>query len=103
MLAGLKHFRHCRHDVIVLQVLDRAEVEFPFQQTTMFKGFEDLGDVLTEPQNLRKAYQVEVDAFLKRVRSGCQNQQADYLQVYTDQPLDLVLSGFLATRRKRTG
>lgn len=103
MLAGLKHFRHCRHDVIVLQVLDRAEVEFPFQQTTMFKGFEELGDVLTEPQNLRKAYQVEVEAFLTRVRSGCQNQQADYLQVYTDQPLDLVLSGFLATRRKRTG
>ncbi len=102
MLTGLKHFRHCRHDVIVLHILDRAEVEFPFRQTTMFKGFEDLGNVLTEPQNLRKAYRAEVDTFLNHVRSGCRSQQADYLQVYTDQPLDLVLSRFLATRRKRT-
>ena len=102
MLTGLKHFRHCRHDVIVLHVLDRAEVEFPFRQTTMFQGFEDLGNVLTEPQNLRKAYRAEVDSFLNHVQSGCRSQQADYLQVYTDQPLDLVLSSFLATRRKRT-
>ena len=45
MLAGLKHLRHRRHDVIVLHVLDPAEIDFPFQQVTMFKGLEALGDV----------------------------------------------------------
>ena len=69
MLAGLKHFRHRRHDVIVLHVLDPAEIDFPFQQVTMFKGLEALGDVVTEPRSLRAAYQEEVQSFLKRVRS----------------------------------
>ena len=57
MLAGLKHFRHRRHDVIVLHVLDPAEIDFPFQHVTMFKGLEALGDVVTEPRSLRAAYQ----------------------------------------------
>ena len=42
MLAGLKHFRHRRHEVIVLHVLDPAELDFPFQQTTLFRGLEQL-------------------------------------------------------------
>ncbi|MEX0641360.1 MAG: DUF58 domain-containing protein [Pirellulales bacterium] len=101
MLAGLKHFRHRRHDVIVLHVLDPAEIDFPFQHVTMFKGLEALGEVVTEPRSLRAAYQHEVQSFLKHVRTGCRAQQIDYLQVRTDQPLDVVLSAFLSARKKR--
>ena len=99
MLAGLKHFRHRRHDVIVVHVLDPAEIEFPFEQVTLFKGMEALGDVVTEPRSLRAAYQKEVGAFLQQVRTGCRAQQIDYLQVRTDERLDVVLSTFLAARR----
>ena len=66
MLAGLKHLRHRRHDVIVLHVLDPAEIDFPFQQVTMFKGLEALGDVVTEPRSLQAAYQKEVERFCSR-------------------------------------
>ena len=31
LMAGLKHFRHRRHEVIVLHVLDPAELDFPFE------------------------------------------------------------------------
>ena len=101
MLAGLKHLRHRRHDVIVLHVLDPAEIDFPFQQVTMFKGLEALGDVVTEPRSLRAAYQHEVQSFLKQVRTGCRAQQIDYLTIRTDQPLDAVLTAFLSARKKR--
>jgi len=101
MLAGLKHFRHRRHDVIVFHVLDPAEVDFPFQRVTMFKGLEGLGEVVTEPRGLRAAYQQEVQSFLKRVRTGCRAQQIDYLMVRTDQPLETVLTAFLSARKKR--
>src|SRR5262245_38211470 len=57
MLAGLKHLRHRKHDVIVMQILDPAELDFPFQQVTMFKGLEALGNVVTEPRSLQAAYQ----------------------------------------------
>jgi uncharacterized protein (DUF58 family) len=101
MLAGLKHFRHRRHDVIVFHVLDPAEIDFPFQQVTMFKGLEALGDVVTEPRSLRAAYQTEVQSFIKKVRTGCRAQQIDYLTIRTDQPLDTVLTPFLSARKKR--
>ncbi len=101
LLAGLKHFRYRRHDVIVLHLLDPAEIDFPFQQVTLFKGLESLGDVVTEPRSLRAAYQREVRAYLREVRAGCRAQQVDYLLVRTDQPLDLMLRTFLSARKRR--
>lgn len=101
LLAGLKHFRHRRHDVIVFHVLDPAELDFPFQQITTFKGLESLGMVVAEPRSLRAAYQQEVQAFVKRIRAGCRAQQIDYHTLRTDQPLDLVLRAFLSARKKK--
>ncbi len=101
MLTGLKHFRHRRHDVVILHILDPAEIDFPFQHVTMFKGLEALGEVITEPRSLRAAYQMEVQSFLKHVRTGCRAQQIDYLTVRTDEPLDTVLTAFLSARKKR--
>ena len=70
MLAGLKHFRHRRHEVVVFHVLDPAELDFPFQQTTLFKGLEQLPDVLSEPRALRRAYLAEFAAFTRQVQQG---------------------------------
>lgn len=101
MLAGLKHFRHRRHDVVVLHTLDPAELDFPFQHATMFQGMEDLGDLLVEPAQLRKAYQTEINRFTDQVRGGCLAQGADYVQLRTDQLLGAALSTYLAHRKRR--
>jgi uncharacterized protein (DUF58 family) len=101
MMAGLKHFRHRRHDVVVFHVLDPAELDFPFRNTTMFRGLEGLPDVLTDPRSLRKAYLEEFGKFLRDVRKGCRANNADYLLLRTDQPLDVALSSFLSSRMKR--
>ena len=102
ILAGLKHFRHRRHEVIVFQVLDPAELDFPFQQTTLFKGLEALPQVLADPRTLRKAYLNEFHRFLHEVRQGCREQQIDYVQLRTDQRLDVSLPAYLASRITRT-
>jgi uncharacterized protein (DUF58 family) len=103
LTAGLKHLRHRRHEVIVFQVLDPAELDFPFDQTTLFRGLEAWPDTLTDPKALRKAYLAEFEKFLHEVRRACREQQADYLQLRTDQPLDLALSGYLSKRLERRG
>src|SRR5438046_1008557 len=33
-LMGLRHFRHRKHEVVVFQILDRDELEFPFDDLT---------------------------------------------------------------------
>jgi len=101
MLAGLRHFQHRRHETIVMQVLDPAELDFPFQQMTLFEGLEQLPDVLTEPKALRDAYLNEMGQFLKQIREGCRQKHSDYLLVRTDQPLDLTLSSYLSARSHR--
>ena len=101
MMAGLKHFRHRRHEVIVLHLLDPAEVEFPFRRTTLFKGLEQLPDVLTDPRALRHAYLDELNGFLREVSRGCRALNIDYALIRTDQPLDLALSSYLAGRMTR--
>jgi uncharacterized protein (DUF58 family) len=101
MMAGLKHFRHRRHDVVVFHVLDPAEIEFPFRQTTLFRGLEQLPDVLTDPRALRKAYLDEFGRFLQAVRKGCRAQHADYVLLRTDQSLEIALASYLASRMNR--
>lgn len=102
LLAGLKHFRHRRHEVILFHILDPAELEFPYDQLTLFKGLEQFGDVLADPRALRKAYLAEFQEFLKQVRQGCRAQRIDYVEMPTSQPLDVALSSYLARRMNRT-
>ena len=101
LLAGLKHFRHRRHEVILFHILDPAELDFPFRNMTLFKGLEAFPELLVDPPGLRQAYLAEFEAFLKSVRQGCHARNIDYLQLRTDQPLDIALSRFLAARMNR--
>lgn len=98
LMAGLKHFRHRQHDVIVFHLLDPAELAFPFTRTTLFKGLEQMRHLVVEPRSLRKAYLREMDKFIRTVRMGCRRYDMDYQQLPTDCPLDRALSRYLSAR-----
>lgn len=102
MLAGLKHFRHKRHEVVLFHVLDPAELDFPFRETTMFHGLEGVADVLADPRALRKAYLKQFGDFVRRLKQGCRMCRIDYVPMRTDQSLDVALSSYLASRANRT-
>ncbi|MCA9248930.1 MAG: DUF58 domain-containing protein [Planctomycetales bacterium] len=101
LLAGLKHFRHRRHEVILFHTLDPAELDFPFRQTMLFKGLEGNPELLTDPASLRDAYLRQLNAYLKSLKTGCLAQRADYHLVRTDQAFDTVLSNCLAPRMSK--
>ncbi|NQT37732.1 MAG: DUF58 domain-containing protein [Planctomycetes bacterium] len=101
VLAGLKHFRHRRHEVVLMHVLDPAELDFPFRRTTMFCGLEEFPDLLVDARALRKAYLAEFERFVRRVERGCRRQKIDYVQLRTDQSLEIALSSYLASRMTR--
>ncbi len=99
ILAGLKHFRHRRHEVVLFHVLDPAEIDFPFDEMTHFRGLEGLPELLADPRAVRSAYLDELNKFAHRLKQGCRQQQIDYVQVRTDQSLEIVLSSYLASRK----
>ncbi len=101
ILSGVQHLRHKRHDVIAMQIVDGAEVDFPFRDSTLFEGMEELPDVLTDPRALRAAYQREFHGFLRRLERGCRSRGVDYVLIRTDSLLDKALSAYLAARNRR--
>ena len=101
IVAGLKHFRHRQHDVIVLHMLDPAELDFPFEQPTLFRGLEQLPEVVADPRALRRAYLEEFERYLAQVAQQCRAAGVDYQQVRTDTPLDVVLSSYLTERSRQ--
>jgi uncharacterized protein (DUF58 family) len=101
LLAGLKHLRHKRHEVIVFHVLDGAELDFPFQEATLFRGLEQYPELLTDPRSLRRGYLEEVQTYLTELQRGCRGQNIDYVQLRTDANLGVALSSYLAYRLTR--
>jgi uncharacterized protein (DUF58 family) len=100
-LAGLKHLRYQRHEVVVFHVLDAAELDFPFQDATLFRGLEQQPDLLTDPRSLRESYMEELGKFLDQLRRGCRTQDIDYVQLRTDTDVGAAIAAYLAKRLKR--
>lgn len=103
ILKGLSHFRYRKHDVIVFHILDSDEVRFPFQRMSRFEGLEGFPHLVADPRALRREYLTQVNGFITQLRRGCLEQRIDYVQVTTDQPVDVALSTYLASRMGRRG
>ena len=101
IIKGIQHLRYRRHDLILLQILDHDEMEFPFESTTLFKGMEEMGELVVEPRALREAYLDELRKHSEIIKEECHKLHIDYVQVDTSLPLDVTLPGFLATRTAR--
>ena len=95
---GLRHLRYKKHEMMVFQVLDPTEIEFPFEDVTLFKGLEQMGELLTEPRALREGYLAELARFTADLQKLCRGMHIDFVRMNSGSPLDVALSGFLATR-----
>ena len=100
LLAGLKHLRFKRHDVLLLQILDDAELDFPFDRTTKFEGLEGFPQVVADPIALRRAYLEEFSLFRRKLESAAHQHSLDYFMARTSEPLDQLLTHVLAKRSR---
>ena len=98
LLTGLKHLRYRQQEVLLVHLVDPAELELPFHGWTRFVGLEGLPTVDADPAAIRQAYQDEVRQFCQALSRGCLEHQVDYARLRTDQPLDEALRWVLARR-----
>ncbi len=99
LLPALRHLRHVGHEVVVIQVLDNDEVEFPFAGMTQFRGLELPARVLCNPRAIKKSYLEALHRHVTRVKAACQRNGVDYFLANTKMPVDVALSAYLAKRR----
>src|SRR5262245_58409877 len=98
VIRGLKHFQFRGTDVIVFQVLDRDEIEFPFDRATRFEGLERSQDVTAVPIVVREEYCRRIGSRIDLYRRELGAVGIDYHLLETSQPLELALLAYLSTR-----
>lgn len=97
-LKGLRVLRQRGHDVLVLQVLDDDELDFPFTGPTKFSDLESEQTLTANPKALRAGYLEALDEFLTAVRRGCAQAGVHYSLIRTSEPLDAALAAMLNRR-----
>ncbi len=95
---GLARLHHRRHDVLVLQVMDHAELTFPYRSPSEFSGIEAEGKLNIDPAALRDAYLEALDHHQRQVIETCRKFQFDHLLLDSSESLGPPLSHLLAKR-----
>jgi uncharacterized protein (DUF58 family) len=96
--AALARFRHRRHDVILLQTLDRQEMQFDFSQPAPFEGLENEGRLRIDPRAIRDAYLHAISSHAQQVEKVARSFGFDYLRIDTHESVGPSLAYLLARR-----
>ncbi|MCX7008568.1 MAG: DUF58 domain-containing protein, partial [Kiritimatiellaeota bacterium] len=100
-LGALAHFRHAHHEIIIFQIWDPDELEFPFQQWTRFDSLElETEQRLIDPVQLRSIYLENLARFRQELKDGCHRHRIDLVPMTTSQPYAEALAYYLARRMK---
>ncbi len=100
VLRGLKQLRSKGSDVIVFHLLDRDELDFPFEDSTLFEDLEEDLKLLTDPPAIRPAYQKAIQNLIEGYRRSCAAYRIDYSLFDTATGLDRALVRYLTWREK---
>jgi uncharacterized protein (DUF58 family) len=98
VIRGLRHFRFRGTDVIVFQILDPDEIDFPFERATLFEDLETSEEVMAVPALVRSHYLSEIQGLIDRYKRELGTSGIDYQLLKTTDALELALLSYLSTR-----
>jgi uncharacterized protein (DUF58 family) len=87
-----------RHDVVLFHVMHPDELDFPFEESTLFVSMEDAREVQIDARSIRSAYLDEVGRFLQHVETTANAARVEYHLVRSDTNPSDHLTRFLARR-----
>jgi uncharacterized protein (DUF58 family) len=97
---GIARLQYRGHEIMVFHILDRDEVELPFNDNVLFKDIEGSEQLFAEPWAFRQAYRRAMQDFIADVKSGCGSRGIDHLLLLTDEDLGTALSHYLHQRAR---
>ncbi len=100
VVRGLKHVQYRGTDVVVFHILDRHELDFPFERATRFEDLETAEEVMAVPATVRAHYLAEIGTLVDRYKRELGASGIDYRLQCTDEPLELALMSYLSTRAR---
>lgn len=86
------------NDLIIFHLLDRSEIDFPFDVATDFVDLESGERIPIVPESLRERYRELIEAHSSELKKKLGEHRIDYTLVDTATPLDHVLYSYLSRR-----
>ena len=68
---GLSRLQYRGNEILVFQVLDKDELELPFNELVLFRDIEGNEELFAEPWAFRKAYCEAMQQFVADVKDRC--------------------------------
>lgn len=99
IIQKLRQLRTRRHEVVLFHILDRDEISFPFDDTTIFHDLEDESEIVTDAFQLRSEYLKRVKQLINTFKSALRKSGIDYLIADTSMPLEANLRSFFSRRQ----
>jgi uncharacterized protein (DUF58 family) len=100
IVKGLKHIQYRGTDVLVFQILDPDELDFPFDGITRFEDVETSEEVMVMPGDVRARYVEQINALVDRYRRELGAAGIDYQLLRTTEPLEMALLAYLSSRAR---
>jgi uncharacterized protein (DUF58 family) len=97
---GFKQLRYFGHEVIVFQILDRDETDFPFTEPKLFVDLETGSRRAVSPASSREKYLARFNAFMETYRQLFRRLEVAHCRVRTDENPWRALAMFLAERKR---
>ncbi|MCG3203697.1 MAG: hypothetical protein KCHDKBKB_00369 [Elusimicrobia bacterium] len=98
LVSSIRRIHAQRHEVLVFQVLDPAELTLPFSGPILFEDMETGEKLRTDPEAIRAHYQAWVNAHLLKQAHVFRSMGIEYLRLTTDTPFDKGLGAYLSWR-----
>lgn len=99
LMKSLAFFRHSGNEVLVFQVWDRDELDFPFGQRTQFRSLETASHQrLVDPNAIRNEYLKRVAEFRRSLAARSAKERIDLIHCTSDQSYSELLSNYIAKR-----
>lgn len=99
-LEAIRRLGFKGNDLIVFHLLDRAEIDFPFEESANYQDMESGETIPVLPDYLRDRYREMVAEHIATLGKLLGQNRIDYQLIDTSQPLDGALFAYL-TRRAR--
>jgi uncharacterized protein (DUF58 family) len=85
--------------VLLFQIIDDDEVDFPFQNRTLFRSLElKEQQLLVDPVSLRESYLRKFAMHQESIQGGCKQNRIDWIPVRTSEAFSSVLATYIARR-----
>ena len=98
--AAVRQLRRRGSDVIVMHLLDPAEITFPFEDAASFEDLESEERIPVVPTQFAEEYRGLVESHIGSLRRLLGRDGVDYALLDTSKPLDHALFTYLASRQR---